>query len=349
MTSRRVRRTASEYHLLTIWRIAAPLAQVYDVIGDSMHWPEWWPGAEKVEQTVAGESNGINSIRRYSWQGDLPYPVTFEVRATRIEALVAIEGFARGDLEGTGRWHFADDGEACIVRYEWHVRCTRWWMRLLAPLARRMFIRNHVRLMTQGAEGLARRVNAPLLGQENIDLMAGAHDPRAISGFMREGEQITPLVLVMIGLGAGVLATVAQIAFWQMAGMPVLETLFRDARLTAAILMGPDVLPPPMTARWDVLLVAALIHFALSIAYALPPALFAARLPAGAAVAIGALYGLAIYLINLYGFTALFPWFLVARDWMTLLTHLVFGVLLGWGCWWFARGYGANPQNNSGN
>jgi hypothetical protein len=56
--------------------------------------------------------------------------------------------------------------------YEWHVRSTRWWMNLIAPFARPMFIRNHGILMRQGAEGLARLLGAPLVGQESIDLMA---------------------------------------------------------------------------------------------------------------------------------------------------------------------------------
>lgn len=339
MATRSAGGTATEYHLLTIWHINAPLAEVYEAILDSGHWPEWWPGAKKVELTAPGDSDGIDSIRRYSWRGDLPYPVVFDVRATRIEALVAIEGLARGDLEGTGRWLFAHNGEVSIVRYEWHVRSVRWWMNLLAPLARPMFIRNHVRIMTQGGEGLARRLDAALVGQENIDLMAEKDEPKAMPGHMREGGLINPLVLLMVGIGAGILATVAQIALWGLAGMPILETLFRDARLTAALLMGPGVLPPPSTAQWDILLVATLIHFALSIAYALLPAMLVTLLPAGSAIAVGAVYGLGIYVINLYGFTALFPWFSVTRDWVTLVTHLVFGMVLSGGCWWFAHAY----------
>jgi hypothetical protein len=327
----------ADYHLLTIWRIDAALTQVYDAIHDSMLWPEWWSGAEKVEQTTDGDGNGINSVRRYSWQGELPYPVVFDVRATRIEARVAIEGCARGDLEGSGRWHFAHDGEASVVQFEWHVRSTRWWMNLLAPLARPIFIRNHVKIMAQVGEGLAQRLGTTLVSQENIDLTDGNVSPKPISGRFREDWQISPLMLVIVGLGAGTLATFAQIALWRLAGLPILETLFRDARLTAALLMGPGVLPPPSTARWDILLVATLIHFALSIAYAVAPALLAVRLPAGPTIIVGPLYGLGIYVVNMYGFTALFPWFSVARDWVTLLTHLVFGMALTAGCWWFAQ------------
>lgn len=328
----------AKYHLLTIWHIKAPLTQVYNAIHDSLHWPDWWQGAEKVETMVDGDDDGIDSIRRYVWRGKLPYPVVFEIRATSIRNLEAIEGMAEGDLQGIGRWRFACKGEISVVRFEWHVHSTRWWMNLLAPLARPMFIRNHVRIMTQGGEGLARRLDAALVSQENIDLMAEKKAPNAMPGHMREGGKINLLILLIVGIGAGILATVVQIALWRLAGMPILETLFRDARLTAALLMGPGVLPPPSTAQWDILVVATLIHFALSISYALAPALMTARLSAGPAIVAGALYGLGIYIVNLYGFTLLFPWFSVARDWVTLLTHIVFGMGLTGGYWWFAQG-----------
>lgn len=326
----------AEYHLQTTWRIDAPLTDVYAAIQDSIRWPEWWRGAEKVETVAHGDNHGIDSIRRYTWQGALPYPVVFEVRTTRIEALVAIDGLAQGDLEGNGRWHFAHDGRCSIVQFEWHVRSTRWWMNLLAPLARPIFIRNHVRIMAQGGEGLARRLDATLLGQENIDLTAGGETSKLAPGHHREGGPINLLMLLVVGIGAGSLATLAQIILWLLAGMPVLDTLFRDARLTAALLMGPGVLPPPSTARWDILLAATLIHFALSITYTLAPALLPTRLPGGPGILLGALYGLGIYILNMYGFTLLFPWFAVARDWVTLLTHLVFGITLTTGCRWFA-------------
>jgi hypothetical protein len=158
-------------HWLAIWRISAPLEQVYVVIRNSLCWPDWWPG---VQQGRAGGSRGCR------WHQQCPalrlerdvYRMVFEVRTTRIENLEVIKGTAEGDLEGIGRWHFARQGALSVVRYELHVRSTRWWMNLIAPFARSLFIRNHTRIMAQGAEGLARRLGATLVSQESIDLMA---------------------------------------------------------------------------------------------------------------------------------------------------------------------------------
>jgi len=61
---------------------------------------------------------------------ELPYPVVFDVCTTRIEKLVAIEGTARGDFEGMGRRRFSRKGLVCSVHYERHVCSTLWWMNL---------------------------------------------------------------------------------------------------------------------------------------------------------------------------------------------------------------------------
>jgi hypothetical protein len=136
--------------LLTILRIKAPLTKVYAAIQNSLSWPEWWPGAQKVEQMAASDANGINSIQNYAWQGEFPYLVEFSMRATHIEKLVAIEGAAEGDLKGIGRWHFSHKGTVSTVRYEWYVHSTLAWMNLIAPLARSMFVHNHMLVMAQG-------------------------------------------------------------------------------------------------------------------------------------------------------------------------------------------------------
>lgn len=318
----------AEYRLLTIWRIRAPLESVFATIQDALRWPGWWPGVLHVEPHAAGNAAGIGSIWHCAWQGQLPYRLTFEVTTTRIEPLLAIEGNVRGDLEGSGRWHFSRQGEITIARCEWQVRSTRWWMNLLAPLARPFFIRNHARVMAQGGMGLARRLAAELVSQETTDLMAAPAPAPIAAGPSRERGRIDPVMVVSAGIVAGVLATLVQLALWWLAAVPLPETLYRDARLTAALLMGPAVLPPPATAQWDILLVATLIHFALSIAYAVIPAWLARRLERGTAWLAGALYGLLIYGINLYGLTHFFPWFAVARDGITLVAHLVFGIAL---------------------
>lgn len=103
-------------------------------------------------------------------------------------------------------------------------------------------------------------------------------------------------------------------------------------RMIAAIVMGEGVLPPPATFDFGVVLVAMFVHFALSVVFAIVLAfvLSKMRLDLGPALAIGAVFGIVLYLINFYGFTAFFPWFEMARNWVSIFAHAVFGLAAAW-------------------
>lgn len=128
------------------------------------------------------------------------------------------------------------------------------------------------------------------------------------------------------GVIAGGVATIAQIALWWLFLDAVLpEILYRDARLAAAIVLGPEALPPPATFDLKIMLVATLLHFALSAIYSVILAAVIFRWDMKRSLLAGAFYGLALYGINMYGFTLAFPWFSLTRDWITLAAHIVFG------------------------
>jgi uncharacterized membrane protein YagU involved in acid resistance len=99
----------------------------------------------------------------------------------------------------------------------------------------------------------------------------------------------------------------------------------------AAIVIGQEVLPPPATFDAGVFIVAMIVHFVLSLIYALIFAWIVSRWQVTmTAAAIGGLvFGLVIYAVNFYGFTAVFPWFAEARNWIAILSHAIFGLTLG--------------------
>lgn len=96
-------------------------------------------------------------------------------------------------------------------------------------------------------------------------------------------------------------------------------------RMTAAILLGSRVAPPPDTFDPALVLVAAGIHVGLSVFYSIGIADAVCRLRRQAALAAGLAIGAALYVINFYGFTGLFPWFARERGPAMLVGHLVFG------------------------
>ena len=123
------------------------------------------------------------------------------------------------------------------------------------------------------------------------------------------------------------MATLAQVLLWLIFTDNFPAILFRDAHLTAALVLGDSVLSPLASFDVGVMLTATLIHFTLSIAYAAVLTALAARLDAVPALLAGVGFGVALYVVNLYGFTTIFPWFEQARGWITLITHGIFGAV----------------------
>ncbi len=100
--------------------------------------------------------------------------------------------------------------------------------------------------------------------------------------------------------------------------------------MMAAMVMGQGVLPPPATFDLGILVVAMIVHFALSILYAVILAAITFRLTTSPAFLVGAAFGLLLYLINFFVFTAIFPWFTEARNWVSVFAHIVFGLATAW-------------------
>lgn len=102
-------------------------------------------------------------------------------------------------------------------------------------------------------------------------------------------------------------------------------------RMIAAMVLGDGVLPmpegPPPTFDMGVMLVAMMVHFVLSVLFTIVLAFIISGMGKGAALAAGGAYGLALYLVNFYVMTAVFPWFAMARNWVSITAHILFGLI----------------------
>jgi uncharacterized protein YndB with AHSA1/START domain len=157
----------SEYAFLTTWLLDSPREPVWEILHDQAAWPEWWRGVEVAEELRRPPGGAdVGTVSRMVWRSFLPYRVEFEVLTTRVERPSLLEGRARGDLEGLGRWRLYEQEGITAVLYEWNVRTTSPWMNRLAPLLRPLFERNHDWVMARGGEGLAGRLGCRLLASD---------------------------------------------------------------------------------------------------------------------------------------------------------------------------------------
>lgn len=150
----------TEFVLHTDWLLDAQPDRVWDALYDVESWPRWWPYVRRVEKLAAGDGNGVGAVHRFTWSSRLPYSLTFDAQVTEVQRPRRMVGEARGELDGTGIWALALEDDVTRVRYEWRVRVTRPWMRLVAPLARPVFAWNHDQVMQAGGTGLAAYLGA---------------------------------------------------------------------------------------------------------------------------------------------------------------------------------------------
>ncbi len=108
------------------------------------------------------------------------------------------------------------------------------------------------------------------------------------------------------------------------------------ARRIAAITMGQQVLGEADFSA-AVVAVMAFTHYGLGVIFALILSVIVAALRLDGSpskvVTVGALFGLALYLVNFYLLADSFPWFVDMRGGVTLLAHLIFGMLAA-GVYW---------------
>lgn len=141
------------------------------------------------------------------------------------------------------------------------------------------------------------------------------------------GGAIRVMPAVWAGLIAGLVFLLFEMAMLALMG----QSPWGPPRMMAAIILGENVLPPPdayATFNLGVVLAALAVHFVLSIIYAVVFALIAERMAMSRALIAGAVFGLALYVINFHGFTAVFQWFEMARGVGSIVGHLVYGLIL---------------------
>lgn len=132
------------------------------------------------------------------------------------------------------------------------------------------------------------------------------------------------------GLIAGLVFMMMEMGLvWMVQG----DSPWAPPHMIAAMALGDDILPAPGTwAPFDmtVMLTAMMIHMLLSAALGVLGAALLRGATMGRALVLGALYGLAIYVLNFYVIAPFaFPWFVMAQNWISAFSHVMFGVVLG--------------------
>jgi uncharacterized protein YndB with AHSA1/START domain len=138
----------THYRFRSLWVLAAPADDVYDVLADAERYPRWWPQVREV--TRLDDRSGVIRIRSL-----LPYDLVFTAREVRRDPAAGILEIAMtGDVDGWARWTLTPDGPGTRARYDQEVRVTKPLLRRLAVPGRPAFRANHALMMRAGRRGL---------------------------------------------------------------------------------------------------------------------------------------------------------------------------------------------------
>jgi hypothetical protein len=152
-----------QYSFETVWKVKAPIEDVWQLIYKQEKWPEWWKGVLNVETLEEGNENNLGKKMRLTWKSILPYELKFDMVSTNIQKPFVLEGLAYGELQGEGKWIFKEDGGITTLQYNWDVNTTKKWMNYLGLILKPIFKWNHNVVMRWGAKGMAKKLNAELV------------------------------------------------------------------------------------------------------------------------------------------------------------------------------------------
>ena len=107
-------------------------------------------------------------------------------------------------------------------------------------------------------------------------------------------------------------------------------TIWDPIRLSASIAMGDRAIAQSTPFTFDIFFVGILMHYTLSVLYAVVLGMLVRKLKMGPSLMAGAAFGLVLYGVHFFALTPMYPWVANARSWIAVAGHLVFGVSAAW-------------------
>jgi len=133
-------------------------------------------------------------------------------------------------------------------------------------------------------------------------------------------KNVTWRAVLLAGFVGGIVFLLMNILFVQSISPSLL------LRYIASLVMGSDVL---VSTDSTALIIGIIVHFTLSLVFALIISIVIHRWGLLVGIIGGAILGLSLYGINLYTLTRFFPWFFAINTTILLLSHVIFGAVVG--------------------
>lgn len=146
---------ANEYHFITTWKVKGSCEEVYRTLEDIDSLAQWWPSVYLDVMVIEnGLKGGVGKVVDLYTKGWLPYTLRWKFRVTETVFAKGIKLAAYGDLTGKGEWKFEQQGEMCLITYDWRINAEKPLLRHLSFIMKPIFAANHHWAMKKGEESL---------------------------------------------------------------------------------------------------------------------------------------------------------------------------------------------------
>ena len=167
---------AARYHFRSDFTLTSSRDAVWTALRAVDQWPTWWRWLKRIDVVRGATSeHGVGAIHRNHISSPTGYSFRFQGETVDADHLRRIDLVLSGEIDGRVRYVLSDaPSGGTLVAYAQLVETPKWWMNLLAPLARPAFTWNHGRLMTDFGRGLAKASGGELTSVRNSTLKPGA-------------------------------------------------------------------------------------------------------------------------------------------------------------------------------
>jgi len=175
-----ISRKSADYQFVTTWKVTAACEEVYRILEDVDHLAQWWPSVYlDVKVLEKGQPGGVGKRVSLYTKGWLPYALRWTFRVTEAEFPGGFALEASGDFVGRGVWRFRQEGETCVVTYDWNISAEKPLLKKLTFLLRPVFSANHEWAMRRGLESLQLELRRRR-GEPNVPAAPGPTFPHNI-------------------------------------------------------------------------------------------------------------------------------------------------------------------------
>jgi hypothetical protein len=115
---------------------------------------KWWPSIVHYRD-LTPQLKGVGTQADRIVKGRLPYALRYITTTTDYNPPHEVACDANGELNGRGRFVLTECAGQTTVTFYWDVETSGFWLNLLAPLLKWLFVWNHHWVMAQGERGLA--------------------------------------------------------------------------------------------------------------------------------------------------------------------------------------------------